>query len=296
MDHDCIGLFGIGLMGSAIARRLLQAGYRVAGYDVDPAKRAAFTALGGIAAKTPAEVTERCRTVVLAVFNTDQVEAVVEGPCGLLDTAVRTAICMSTCDPDRIQALADRVAPRGLALLEVPVSGTSTQVARGEGVALVAGDAAAAQASAAIIEAICPRRYYIGRAGDGGRAKLVVNLILGLNRAAIAEGIAFAEALGLDRTKMLEVAKGSAAYSQVMDVKGALWAEDRFEPPMSRVDQSLKDFTLMQDIASRVGQRLPLASLYAELMRDCVDNGEAHLDNAIVVNAVRRQRSRPAPS
>ncbi len=290
--HDArVGLIGIGLMGSAIARRLLAAQFGVIGYDVDAHKRGALSALGGVAADSVAEVAVACSIAVLAVFDTDQVEQVVEGPSGLLGTAVRTAICMSTCDPDRIGALAKRVAARGIALLEVPVSGTSAQVARGDGVALVAGDAAAAEAASAVIEAICPRRYHIGAAGDGGRAKLVVNLVLGINRAAVAEGLAFAEALGLDRARLLDVAKGSAAYSQVMDVKGAFWSQDRFEPPMSRVDQSLKDFDLMREVARRVGQSLPFASLYAELMGDCVAHGEAAKDNAILINAIRRRRS-----
>lgn len=290
MDRARIGLFGLGLMGTAIARRLLAARFAVMGFDVDADKLRSFAALGGIAADGPADVSAHCETVVLAVFDTAQVEQVVEGTPGLFGSAVRTVLCMSTCDPDRIGALAERAAVRGVRVLEVPVSGTSTQVARGEGVALVAGDPTAAEAAAEVIEAICPRRYYIGRAGDGGRAKLAVNLILGLNRAAVAEGLAFAEALGLDRARLLEVAKGSAAHSQVMDVKGALWAENRFEPPMSRVDQSLKDFSLMREIGQRVGQPLPFASLYAELMRDCMANGEAAMDNAILINAIRRRR------
>ena len=290
MDRKPIGLFGIGLLGTAIARRLLEARFEVVGYDVYPARREALAGLGGRAADSPSGVAASCDTVVLAVFDTAQVEQVIEGTHGLAGTAVRTAIAMSTCDPDRIEALAARAAQRGLTLLEVPVSGTSVQVARGEGVALVAGDAAAAKAAAPVIDAICPRSCYIGRAGDGGRAKLVVNLILGLNRAAVAEGLALAEALGLDRARMLEVAKGSAAYSQVMDVKGGLWAEDRFEPPMSRVDQSLKDFALMQEMGRRAGQPLPFAALYAELMRDCVAHGEAALDNAAIIRALRRKR------
>jgi 3-hydroxyisobutyrate dehydrogenase-like beta-hydroxyacid dehydrogenase len=290
MDRAPIGLFGLGLMGTAITRRLLAAHFAVMGFDVDASKRESFAALGGLPAESAASVAASCPTVVLAVFDTSQVEAVVEGPPGLFGTAVGTAICMSTCDPDRIGALAARTAARGIALLEVPVSGTSTQVARGEGVALVAGEPVAAEAARPVIEAICPQRFYIGRAGDGGRAKLAVNLILGLNRAAVAEGLAFAEALGLDRARLLEVAKGSAAYSQVMDVKGPLWAEDRFEPPMSRVDQSLKDFTLMRELGSRAGQQLPFADLYAELMRDCVAAGEAAKDNAILINAIRRRR------
>jgi L-threonate 2-dehydrogenase len=293
MDRAPIGLFGLGLMGTAIAGRLLQAGFGVVGFDPDARKRPPFSARGGIAADSPVEVAASCTTVVLAVFDTGQVEQVVEGAPGLFGSAVRTAICMSTCDPDRIGALAERAAARGVALLEVPVSGTSTQVAQGDSVALVGGDPDAAQAASAVIEAICPRRYYLGRAGDGGRAKLVVNLMLGLNRAAIAEGLALAERLGLDRARLLEVAKGSAAYSQVMDVKGELWAQNRFSPPMSRVDQSLKDFTLMREIAARAGQGLPFADLYAELMNDCIAHGEADRDNAIIINAIRRRRRAP---
>ena len=101
--------------------------------------------------------------------------------------------------------------------------------------------------------------------------------------------MAFAERLGLDRRDFLQVAKGSAAYSQVMDVKGELWADDRFEPPMSRVDQSLKDFALMLEMGRRARMQLPFATLYADLMRDCVAHGEAGMDNAIIVNAIRRR-------
>jgi 3-hydroxyisobutyrate dehydrogenase-like beta-hydroxyacid dehydrogenase len=288
---DCIGLIGIGLLGRAIASRLLTAGFSVLGFDLDAAKRQALAASGGTPAGSLADVAQHCATVVVAVFDTDQVEQVIERDAALAAGVVRTVICMSTCDPDRIAALAARVRARGIELLEVPISGTSAQVAQGEGVALIAGDAAAADAAARITAAICPRSYYLGAAGNGGRAKLAVNLILGLNRAAVAEGLAFAERLGLDRARLLDVAKGSAAYSQVMDVKGPLWAQDRFEPPLSRVDQSLKDFRLMCEMGRRVGQDLPFASLYAALMQDCIDHGEAARDNAILINAIRRRRA-----
>jgi 3-hydroxyisobutyrate dehydrogenase-like beta-hydroxyacid dehydrogenase len=284
-----VGLIGLGLMGTAIARRLLGAGFSVLGFDIDASKRRKFVEIGGNEADSVAEIASNCRIAALAVFTTDQVEQVVEGAGGLLGAVTCIAICTSTCDPDRVAALATRVAPRGLALLEVPVSGTSTQVERGDGVGLVAGEETAAQEADSVLAALCPQRYFLGAAGNGGRAKLAINLILGLNRAAIAEGLAFAERLGLDRSHFLDVAKGSAAYSQVMDVKGELWANDCFEPPMSRIDQSLKDFLLMLEMGKRVGMELPFASLYAELMGDCVAHDEAALDNAIIINAIRRR-------
>lgn len=291
-----VGLIGAGLLGTAIAKRLTRAGLEVVAYDVDEAKRAAIATLGARLAASVAETVRECGALVLAVFNTDQVEQVVEGRTGVQDTIGESrkspiVICMSTCDPDRLAALAARVGPRGVRMLEVPVSGTSRQVAEGEGVGLVGGERAVMEEAAPVLDAILARRYYIGRVGDGSRAKLAVNLILGLNRAALAEGLAFAERLGLDPVAFLEVARGSAAYSQVMDVKGPLMARREFRAPQSRVDQSLKDFKLMLAQAHAAGQELPFATLYAQMLEDCMRRGEGEWDNAVIIEAIRRRRA-----
>ena len=289
-----VGLIGCGLMGSACARRLMQAHFEILAYDVDKAKLAAIAETGARPAASITELVTACDTLVIAVFNTDQVEEVIEGPGGALDAlrgqkSGRVLICVSTCDPDRLAALAARVAPRGAQLLEVPISGTSRQVAEGAGVGLIGGERAAMEEAAAILDAICPRRYYLGNAGNGSRAKLAVNLILGLNRAALAEGLVFAERLGLDRAAFLEVARGSAAYSQVMDVKGALMARREYRNPQSRVDQSLKDFRLMLDQAHAAGQELPFSSLYALMLEECMQHGEGEWDNAAIAEAIARR-------
>ena len=287
-----IGVIGAGLLGTACMQRLIGAGIEVLVYDIDAAKRAAAEKLGAACAGSVAEVTQACSTLVLAVFNTDQVEEVVESRGGIAAAASggepRVVICMSTCDPDRLAALAARAA-RGVRLLEVPLSGTSRQVAEGAGVGLVGGDRAVMESVAPVLDAICPRRYYIGAVGNGSRAKLAVNLILGLNRGAMAEGLAFAARLGLDPVEFLEVAKGSAAYSQVMDVKGSMMARREYAKPQSRVDQSLKDFKLMIAQARAAGQTLPFAQVYADLLEDCMKNGEAEVDNAAILEAIRRR-------
>lgn len=290
-----VGVIGAGLMGTACAQRLMQAGIEVLVYDVDEKKRVAIAKLGARAAGSVAEITKQCATLILCVFNTDQVEQVVENKGGVLDALNSnspscTIICTSTCDPDRLAALATRVVSRGAHILEVPISGTSRQVAGGDGVGLVGGDRDIMARAGFVLDAICPRRYYLGTAGNGSRAKLAVNLILGINRAAIAEGLVFAERLGLDREAFLEVARGSAAYSQVMDIKGPLMAKREFRNPLSRVDQSLKDFHLMLEQARAAGQELPFASVYVRLLEDCVQNGESEWDNAAIAEAIGRQR------
>ena len=289
-----VGLIGCGLMGSACAQRLMQAHFEILAYDVDKAKLAAIAETGARPAESITELVTACDTLVIAVFNTEQVEQVIEGARGVLDamkpeSQARVLICVSTCDPDRLAALAARTAPRGVQLLEVPISGTSRQVAEGAGVGLIGGERAVMEQSAAALDAICPRRYYLGETGNGSRAKLGVNLILGLNRAALAEGLVFAERLGLDRAAFLEVARGSAAYSQVMDVKGALMARQEYRNPQSRVDQSLKDFRLMLEQAHAANQELPFASVYARLLEDCMQHGEGEWDNAVIAEAIARR-------
>jgi 3-hydroxyisobutyrate dehydrogenase-like beta-hydroxyacid dehydrogenase len=222
-----VGLIGIGLMGEVYARRLIAAGFSVIGFDIDPAKGERLAAIGGRAGSI-AEIAVKCEPIVLAVFNTDQVEDVVER--ALIPAASgKIVLCTSTCDPDRIAALAARVGTR-LRFLETPVSGTSEQVRAGDGVGLIGGDAEIAQAAAPVLDALFPKRFHIGKAGDGGRAKLAVNHILALNRLALAEGLVFAARLGLDPAAFLKVARVSAAASQVMDTKGPKMIAGEFSP------------------------------------------------------------------
>jgi len=286
-----VGVIGAGLMGTACSKRLRQAGFEVIAYDVDAARLAALKSLGARAAASVAAVAQACESIVICVFATEQVEQVLEGAGGIAGAAGgmgRTAICTSTCDPDRLAALAARVEP-DVRFLEAPISGTSRQVADGDGVGLIGGERAVMDAAAPVLDAICPRRFYLGAAGNGSRAKLAVNFILGLNRAAMAEGLAFAGRLGLDPVAFLEVARGSAAYSQVMDVKGPLMARREYGNPQSRVDQSLKDFKLMLAQARAAGQELPFATVYAQLLEDCMRRGEGEWDNSVILEAIRRR-------
>jgi 3-hydroxyisobutyrate dehydrogenase-like beta-hydroxyacid dehydrogenase len=288
---DPVGIVGLGLMGSVLARRLIAAGFDVVGYDIDAAKTGGIVALGGRAAASIGDVARAANPIILAVFDTDQVEQVVEGPVlvALGAGSGKVVMCTSTCDPDRIGSLAHRVEDRGLRFLETPVSGTSEQVRRGDGVGLIGGDPDVAAQVAGVLDAIFPVRFHVGGAGDGGRAKLAVNLILGLNRVALAEGLVFAARLGLDPQAFLEIARGSAAYSQVMDTKGVKMATSDFAPE-GRARQTLKDVHLMLDQAARCGQALPLLAVHRDILAACVAAGEGDLDNSVVINEIRRRR------
>jgi 2-hydroxy-3-oxopropionate reductase len=280
-----VGVIGIGLMGEVYVRRLVAAGFAVTGFDVSAEKNEQLVHIGARAGSL-ADIARTCEPIVVAVFNTDQVEDVVEH--ALLPAASgKIVLCTSTCDPDRIAALGARVAGK-LRFLETPVSGTSEQVRQGDGVGLIGGDARIAADVAPVLDALFPRRFHIGKIGDGGRAKLAINLILGLNRLALAEGLVFASRLGLDPAALLDVARVSAAASQVMDTKGPKMVAGNFVPE-GRVRQTLKDTHLMLDQARKIGQQLPLLEIHADVLAACLRHGEGEQDNSIVIEEIRRR-------
>jgi 3-hydroxyisobutyrate dehydrogenase-like beta-hydroxyacid dehydrogenase len=284
-----VGIIGLGLIGTSLAKRLLGAGFNVCGFDIDRQRCENLRALGGMPAQNALEVGRHCRNVVLAVFDTAQVIGVLEGADGMQPQPGQIVICCSTCDPDPIVGLNTRLTTKGVRFLEVPLSGNSNQIALGEGVALVGGEADTMQEVAPVLAAISKQQFHLGPVGSGGRAKLAVNLVGGLNRAAMAEGLAFAEALGLDLPAFLEVLKNSAVYSRAMDTRGLKMVKSDFTPH-AWLKQSHKDFTLMRVAAERVGQELPFAQLYTELIESCLAHGEGELDNSAIIQEIRRRR------
>ena len=289
-ERGLVGLIGLGLLGQAFASRLLGGGFEVMGFDVDAGKTAKLAQLGGRAAASVADLARRCDPVLLAVFSTDQVQDVIERELlsVLGDRSGKIVLCASTCDPDRIAALGQRVATRGLRLLETPVSGASGQVSRGEGIGLIGGEADVMLAVEPVLRALFASYFHIGKIGDAGRAKLAINLILGLNRLALAEGLVFAERLGLDPALFLKVARSSAASSQVMDVKGSKMIRGEFTAE-GRIAQHLKDVHLMLEQAQRLRQPLALLELHADVLEACVRHGEGDLDNSAVIKELRRR-------
>ena len=290
-----VGMIGTGLMGSAMTRRLMAQGFTVEGFDPSPEAAERFKALGGIPHGSLASLASSVERAVISVFNSDQVEDVVEGNSGIVTLAptarkLSLLINTSTCEPDRMAALSKRTAVKGVRFMEVPLSGSSGQVIAGDALGLVGDNGGDLARAKDILDAICPRHIAMGPVGNGSKTKLAINHILALNRAAVAEGLVFADRIGLPLEAFLDAAKASAAYSQVMEVKGPLMIAGNFTP-QGRIKQSLKDITLILAEAKARGQELPLADVYRRLMQDGVDNGEADIDNAGVIEAIRRQRT-----
>lgn len=156
---------------------------------------------------------------------------------------------------------------------------------------MVGGEKVAFEKCLDIHRALSEKAFYLGPSGSGAKAKLASNLILGLNRLVLAEGLIFAEELGLDLEPFLELLKVSPAYSVSMDVKGRKMLEGDFEP-QSRIHQHHKDVSIILKYAEIAGQELPLSKLHMDILEKAIAAGDAELDNSAVIREIRRRTKR----
>ena len=286
-----LGLIGLGLVGTAAAEVLLSRRFDIVGFDIDAARCAHLHTMGGRAVESPAEVAQAVPRVVLSLPDTSIVREVVEGPNGLIqaEKPPRYIVDTTTGDPEETARLAQRLEPRGIRLLDATISGSSDQVRNREAVLMVGGDKAAFERCTDIFAALSEEVFYLGLSGSGARAKLASNLVLGLNRLVLAEGLVFAERLGLDLKSFLELLKVSPAYSVAMDVKGEKMLRQDFTP-QSRIRQHHKDVSLILQYARQAGQELPLSRVHRDILEKAMAAGEGDLDNAAVIREIARRR------
>jgi L-threonate 2-dehydrogenase len=289
MNKKPIGIIGLGLMGQAFSKQLELNGFSTFGFDIQEQCCKEFGK--DKTTTSAAALSEKCQTLILCLFNAKQINDVLLGAGGLATTPQDpplSIICTSTCEPDEVIEIAKGCEKFSVRFLEMPISGTSKQVANGDSLGLMGGDSQLIQDLAPVLDAMCKRRMYVGDIGSASKAKLAINLVLGLHRAALAEGLVFGSRIGLDPNTLLNLLQNSAAASSVMQIKGPSMVRREYDQPQSRVDQNLKDFGLITKIASKEKQPLPLTSQYIDLLQSCLDRGEGSKDNAIIIEAIRR--------
>ena len=283
-----IAYIGMGLLGSALAGNLIRAGYTVRGFDIAPERMREHEARGGVAARSPADAARGAAVVMTCLMTADLVRDVLLGPDGAVDAAGPCLVVIdnSTIHPDASAALAARLAARGIPMLDAPVAGSSGQARRREAPVVVGGDPEVFARCRPILDALAQRVHHVGPNGSGARAKLVINLVLGLNRLALAEGLLFGLRQGLDGKTLLAVLKDSAAYSRAMDIKGERMLEGNFEPE-GKLAQHLKDVELMLEVGHATGAPLLATALHRQLLIAGVAAGLSERDNSSIIAVLR---------
>ena len=282
-----LAIIGVGLLGSAVASRALAAGFEVTGYDTRPESLTALASQGLRPAKTIVEAVGGADAVLTVLPTPAVVESVWLGPDGLLASAPKTAALMqmSTISPALTVRLGHAARESGHAFLEVPISGTSTLVARGGGTIFIGGDAALADRCRPILDAVCAKAIHVGGVGEASVAKLAANLIGGMNAIALAEALVLGAKAGVDPARLLAALRESPVRNGAMDSRGPLMVSHEFTPHI-RLDLFLKDFALMLEEGRRLGVPLPLTSVAHQLCTATSSAGRGDEDLAAVITTL----------
>jgi 2-hydroxy-3-oxopropionate reductase len=284
-----IGIIGVGLLGSAVAARLLKGKFDVKGYDARPEQIKALQPQGLIAAESVSAAAADADAVFTILPSLQSVKETILGAGGLIETAPLncTLIQMSTISPELTGRLGEAAATKGLVFLDAPMSGTSTMVERGDCTIFVAGERARADTCQPIFDAIAKKTHYVGDIGMASLAKLATNLLVGLNTAALAEALVLGAKGGLAPAVLLDLLKDSAAASKMVDIRGPLMVSHRFDAQM-KVELFLKDFKLMLEEGQRLGVSLPLTSITQQLATATVAAGRGEEDLAAIITTLEQ--------
>src|SRR6266851_1712640 len=206
-----LGIVGVGLLGSAVASRLLARGFEVTGYDTRPGQVEALAGSGLRAANTVADAAAGADAVLTILPTPAVVETVWLGAGGLLESAPKSAVLMqmSTISPALSARLGEAAESRGFRFLEVPISGHSNAVLRGQGTIFVGDDAAVFESCRPIFDAVASKAVHVGRVGDASVAKLAANLIGGMSAIALAEALVLGAKAGVEPARLLAALRES---------------------------------------------------------------------------------------
>ena len=277
-----VGIIGVGLLGGALGQRLAKQGWEVFGHDP-----AVMVVDGLTICSTAVEVAERCDTILLSL-PTSSVAAGVIDALGQAVTARHSFLDTTTGEPSEMEALGQALAKRDAAYLEANVAGSSELAKRGEAALFLGGLSETIDHCQPLLASLAAKRFHVGPVGAASRFKLVHNLILGLNRAALAEGLAFAEMLGFDAADAVEILRDTPATSGALVAKGGKMANADYEPPQARLAQHLKDVRLIRQLADAAGANTPLSAVHQSLLERAEALGLGDADNAAVIEALRR--------
>lgn len=281
---DKIGIVGLGLVGSEVAKRLIDGGKCVVGYDINPERVAEFARMNGRVAGNAGDVLSQCDRLLFSLPSHREVAAVLEQDAESLRPGV-IIIDTTTGDPHSAEAIAAPLKNRGIDYLDATISGSSRQVRDRTAIMMVGGDKAKFDACQDIFALLSDATFHTGPSGSGAKMKLVTNLVLGLNRAALAEGLAFADALSLDLALVLKIMRRSPAYSRAMDVKGDKMIQGDFAPE-ARLSQHLKDVRLIVEAGQAAGLPMSLSQSHREILERAEAEGLGDLDNSAVIRVL----------
>ena len=286
-----VGVVGAGVMGMGIANSAARGGFRVSIRDIDPAREQLARDAGLEVAESAAAIGSRCDALFIVVVDAGQIDAVLTGPQGLLPALSpgKLVLLCSTISPVDSARFAAAIRATGAAVLDAPISGGPARAQAGTMSMMLAGDPVTLEHAAALLDAVAGKRFVISaQPGDAAKAKLVNNLMAGINLMAGAEALALAERLGLDAQQMAALISASSGQSWMFDDRMPRALAGDFEP-RAQSHVLTKDVRLANEAAAAAGLSLPLGAMVSGLLQATCDGGWRTEDDAAALKFYRRR-------
>jgi 2-hydroxy-3-oxopropionate reductase len=280
-----VAVIGAGIMGSAIATRLLECEHKVSSFDLDPSKVASLVAKGASAAGMISDATQASDFVILSLNHADIVREAVFGTNGVAVSATsgKLLIDMSSIDPAATVKMAGQLlSSKGMAWLDCPLSGGQPGALAGKLTVMAGGTAENFERARVVMKDLCANYTLMGGNGAGQTTKLVNQLFCALAFQAVAEAVKLAEAGGVDPAKIPAALAGGRADGRIMQEFMAKFAARDFTPT-GRLDNMLKDLDSVQAFALKTKTPLPLTSAVTDIHRILIAMGLGDKDSAEVM-------------
>jgi 3-hydroxyisobutyrate dehydrogenase len=283
-----IAFIGMGIMGAPMAQNLLKVCYPVTVHTRTKSKAQAVLQAGAAWADSPAQASQNADVVITCLPDTPDVQKVLLGSDGVIETVRRGAICidMSTISPQATKEMAQALDKKNVVLLDAPVSGGQIGAIEAKLSIMVGGPKDAFENVRAILESMGRTVTHCGPVGCGQMTKLANQVMVIHTIMSIAEGLAFAEKAGLNLQTTYDVTCGGAAYSHSLKVLGAKVLAGDMNPAF-RVDLQLKDLRLVMETSRQIGQPLPGTALATELLGVLAARGRGRDGTQALIDVIR---------
>jgi len=279
-----IGFIGLGIMGKPMAMNLLKAGYALTVYDIVPERVKELVAAGAKAAASSRDVAKQSEIVITMLPNSPHVKEAVLSSGGVLEGAKSGMILidMSSIAPLASKEIAEKVAQKGVAMLDAPVSGGEPKAVDGTLAIMVGGPQETFDQVKDILAVMGASVTRVGEIGSGNITKLANQIIVALNIAAMSEAMVLAAKAGVDPEKVFEAIRGGLAGSAVLNAKMPMVLKGNFKPGF-RIELHIKDLANALDTAHEVGVPLLLSSSIMEVMQALKADGKAADDHSGII-------------
>jgi len=281
-----IGFIGIGLMGTPMTRRLIDAGYQVAVWGRSPEKTKPLVQHGAIAVQSIADLVQFSDIIMLCVSDTEAVESIVFSDGGVIDFARpgQVLVDFSSIDPQKTRKFANELYKKAkVHWVDAPVSGGVAGATSGRLVVMAGGDEHVINDLRPVLDHLSQRVTYMGPQGSGQTTKLCNQILVGCNVLVMAEVLALAEKAGVESAKIPEALKGGFADSIPLQITGVRMANRDFDEVKWHVQTLLKDLMMAWTLTESIDGHTPMANLAMELMRKYADSGFAELDPSTLI-------------